>query len=658
MQSLAAHAQPRFLVLLALLLLLLLLLLLPVGCSGDKGREFGEARRSTHPSRGSAFSNSTVRQASRGRRGDARYSTSRDSNLRGDSVITQASHALLQRGPVVSSSRSRRQILQHGKQRIPQRHQRQQRQQQHEPNKWQYERISTDEPTRNRRTRDCNANHVRLVSSKTYSKDLALDLDDTPNLYNDIYNLLAEPPQKRQPLFTYLRGLGVLNIGMPMMHHHSNTTLDSVTANANRPSNPHSTSNPFVDMDTLQRHASPSITAHSFIHNNNNHHSPYTDETAWLSLSVDPISLTHLLVKLVKGTGLLAAAIGATLQWLTPMIVAQRVLYYAGTIGFDWYTGRYLRTTYARMEKQYWKFYQVPAAMRSVGRVVAQFVLLSVLGKIMEWMVGTRHPPCQFHHSSNLLPSTQLSSSSPLSSLSRARSGRSFGGCHGWCGFLWILAVVGTGHAASTALAVWWGGPLRLQVEDSYAMVQRPTPRKVFRPWHLLQWMRDPDQWIRKIARVRFSGPGLKPIYPDPRLFPVTWDVLKGIQYFAISKEMYHNKAVMHAIMRQVLFQQTMIDEWYRTLMCEKRVALAFVWITLYFLATFRLYCTVVVHSKLSAVLVSLSLLAILISAWMNVIVYFQRREAVGKNNASGNSSNNNNSTIAAIALPSLVWNA
>jgi hypothetical protein len=90
----------------------------------------------------------------------------------------------------------------------------------------------------------------------------------------------------------------------------------------------------------------------------------------------------------------------------------------------DYMTGRYLRTTYNKIEHHYVRTYQIPAALRAMGRILVQGVMLQILGHVMEGTVGLSHPPCAHN-----------------------------GGCYWWCGLMWIAAVAGTGHAASTAVS-------------------------------------------------------------------------------------------------------------------------------------------------------------------------------------------------------------
>jgi hypothetical protein len=280
------------------------------------------------------------------------------------------------------------------------------------------------------------------------------------------------------------------------------------------------------------------------------------------------------------------------------------------TIGKDWYTGYYLRTTLERVEHQYTKRYDVPACLRSVGRLVLHGFILFLLGAIMEWMVGLSYLPCRF---------------------------TSGGGCHWWCGLLWLVAVTGPGHAAGVAVAIWVSG-LRLQLAAEYSSQKRPSVRRIIsRPGTLLRWIVDPDQWFRELLASRHAAEdpvhyALQPFDPDWRMFPATWSTLRVVQMIAIAKEMHGSDTIMHTFMRLVLVQQAFSDEWYRVLMCEKRVAWAIVVMVGYTLSTVSLFWNMIrkpahIVSSLSILMTTPSVLAVVISFWMNVLVYFERRQ-------------------------------
>lgn len=313
------------------------------------------------------------------------------------------------------------------------------------------------------------------------------------------------------------------------------------------------------------------------------------------ALSLDPDASIRLLQHGFSAVVGFSSALGAALRLLAPMIVARRCLNYIGYIAMDWYRGRYLRTTYKQLEGRV-HYYQVPAALRSLGRWSVQVSMLGLLGKIMEWMVGLDHLPCS--------------------------RGEALG-CRWWCGLLWIGSVVGTGHAGAAAVAV-WGGPLRLQTA-----MHRPPASKFFRrPWRVLQWLRDPDRWIREIAIVRRDSPvPLKPFQPDPLLFPATWEPLAVFQMIILAIEM--RSTGQHAIMRQVLVQQAFRDEWYRVLMYEKRVVLGIAVMVGYLMSSIVLFVTVALHGNhVSTILLLPYLLSVMISGYMNVFFYYDRRQA------------------------------
>ena len=92
----------------------------------------------------------------------------------------------------------------------------------------------------------------------------------------------------------------------------------------------------------------------------------------------------------------------------------------------DYYAGHYLRTTYNRVEKFYIHYYETPAAFRAFSRSAAQFGVYLILSRIMGWLVGITQPPCR-------------------------GEGR---GLAYLCVLLWFGAVVGTGHAFSSAVSL------------------------------------------------------------------------------------------------------------------------------------------------------------------------------------------------------------
>ena len=91
----------------------------------------------------------------------------------------------------------------------------------------------------------------------------------------------------------------------------------------------------------------------------------------------------------------------------------------------DYMRGRYIRKTYSRLESMYVRYYELPAAFRATCRTLAQLAILVLLSGIMGWMVGLHPAPCSVVDA----PCPRM-----------------------WCALLWIVAVVGTGHACSSAV--------------------------------------------------------------------------------------------------------------------------------------------------------------------------------------------------------------
>jgi hypothetical protein len=364
-------------------------------------------------------------------------------------------------------------------------------------------------------------------------------------------------------------------------------------------------------------------------------------EAATCSVQIDPASFGRLLMLASNALYFVGLATLGSLRLLAPLLVARRVLNVLGELLMDWYRGYYLRTTYESMQLQYYHYYQGPAILRSVGRLVSQIGLFFVLGRVMEWMVGLSHAPCVIVHD---------------------HRGVMGGGCHWWCGVLWLIAVVGTGHAGAAAIAV-WGGPLRIQIVQSSSFApwkgsydpatggttstgpRRPSARHIFtRPFRMLKWLRDPDQWIRAIAynsiqqqrrRMRLyysnyiSAEPLRPFRPDPLLFPATWEPLRLLLLFGLAREMTSSTATMHTLMRQILVQQSFADEWYRVLLCEKRIAIGIFVMGGFLVSSLNLFWTVLARTSdpgsdagLSIALLLPYLFSVIVSGYMNVFFY------------------------------------
>lgn len=91
-------------------------------------------------------------------------------------------------------------------------------------------------------------------------------------------------------------------------------------------------------------------------------------------------------------------------------------------------------------------------------------------------------------------------------------------------------------HIFGCQVAV-WGGPLRIQVGASHMHTGKSLAARVFtRPWHILQWMQDPEQWISMISTPQTYAQQQQPFEPNPILFPSTWVPLRFLQMLAVAK--------------------------------------------------------------------------------------------------------------------------
>ena len=108
--------------------------------------------------------------------------------------------------------------------------------------------------------------------------------------------------------------------------------------------------------------------------------------------------------------------------------------------------------------------------------------------------------------------------------------------------------------------------------------------------------------------------------------------IVRILQLAAVAKEMYGSDKIMHKLMRLTLIQQAFGDEWFRVLMCEKRVALGIGVMVGYLVSTLSLLFKIVNKpvssvSSVSILLVAPSIIAVALSAWMNVLAFLSRRK-------------------------------
>lgn len=319
-----------------------------------------------------------------------------------------------------------------------------------------------------------------------------------------------------------------------------------------------------------------------------------------VQVSLDPASACRFFPVLFGAFSNGVYAFFGTLRFLAPLVLGRRAVNGLGGFISDYMTGRYFRKTYTYLERAFLHFYEMPAALRATCRTTAQIIIYYILSKIMTWLVGIDHPPC---HS----------------------DGR---GLATFCASLYIIAVLGTGHAFTTWVSV-WGGPLRIQAANDPK--KHPTLIEIIsRPWEMFRWLVDPEEWLSK------SSVETKPHFdPNPLLFPATWIPLHILHIYAISKVLatdpdqytmcYLTENQIPVILKQFFLQQSLCDEWCRVFLGEMRVGLGIAVIVLYFIT---LVWSVITSARLNAKMALFmlpSVIAVIISAWMNIIIYCNR---------------------------------
>jgi len=328
----------------------------------------------------------------------------------------------------------------------------------------------------------------------------------------------------------------------------------------------------------------------------------YVKENGKLRLSVDSRSIWRFMPILFYGSYSFFNAFMGTLRLLAPLIFSRRALCIVYKILGDYMRGRYVRKTYTRVESVYIQYYETPATFRALCRTGSQLVVYFILYRAMGYLVGITHPPCR-------------------------SEGR---GLAFLCTLLWAGAVVGTGHAFATALAL-WGGPLRLQASTLYT--RRRWTSVFTRPWHIFQWLQyvqNPEQWISMVSTPSLS------FDPNPLIYPATWFPLRMLQMVAVAQvaatEPYNyllgpleDVDRVPKLMMHYLLQQSLCDEWYRVFVGEKRLGLGVgVAITHLFAMIFLMITSASMNGKVTLLMVP-SFFAMIITGWMNTVIFLKQ---------------------------------
>lgn len=310
-----------------------------------------------------------------------------------------------------------------------------------------------------------------------------------------------------------------------------------------------------------------------------------------------------------RGTAVLVLQTAALLP---PLLLSRRALNLTWTAFVDYFRGRIFRTTFTQLERAYLRYYEFPAATRSMARLVSQVGILLGLSWAVRWwmmlvlmgnngvgptvlgvemtdigMVGTNGGKWR----SLIWPGWRVG-------LPCHRRGK---GLAWLCSLVWIGAAVGIGHLLAVALSV-WGGPLRLQAVAQQA--EKPTSILKRVAMHPILWIRGLEEWkyipsMSKFRRRdgtdedRDAREGA--FRPAPALFPATWLPLRWLQIFAVAKAFStdplryrwcapeDDRVVIPRLMKQYLVQLALSDEWRRVFFDEKRVGLGIMVVLSYF---------------------------------------------------------------------------
>jgi len=317
-------------------------------------------------------------------------------------------------------------------------------------------------------------------------------------------------------------------------------------------------------------------------------------------VSLDSGGVKKLLTALPSAVSHVVGGLVTTLRVVVLLIVGRRLIngfvYFIKDIVLnlpaDYLTGYYLRKTFTRLERAYLRYYELPSALRALARLASQICIQFVFAEVVGWVYGMSEPPCRAEGKGLSLV----------------------------CGTLWMAIVVVAGRACSKAVAV-WGGPLRLEVAS------HPKNRKVFtRPSHFIEWVTNMDE-LKSIL----SHDTVKAFDPNPLIFPATWIPLKILLTFAVAKALSSepssssNADQVPKLMKQYLVQLALGDEWHRVFLVEKRVGLGLLAISLYFLGLVNLFANATAASGVAASLMIPSLVAVIVSGWMNVVIFVTR---------------------------------
>ena len=331
-----------------------------------------------------------------------------------------------------------------------------------------------------------------------------------------------------------------------------------------------------------------------------------SDGDGEVTVNLDVTGLQRLLLSVPTLIGGTVGTTFATVRIVALLIAGRRMINVLAFIfkdiilnfPIDYLTGYYLRKTFTRLERAYLRYYELPSALRAIARTGSQMCILFLVASIIGWVYAIGDPPCR-------------EEGQGLSMI---------------CSVLWISAVLAAGRACASGIAA-WGGPLRVEVAT------HPKNKKVFtRPSHFVEWITNVDE-----VKNLLSHDSIKAFDPNPLIFPATWVPFKILLIFAVAKSLEVGPSTcswcstespnLPRLMKLYLIQAALGEEWHRVLLIEKRVGLGIVAVSAYFLALANLVFITTNLSGFAASLMVPSLAAVIISGWMNVVIYITRQD-------------------------------
>lgn len=167
---------------------------------------------------------------------------------------------------------------------------------------------------------------------------------------------------------------------------------------------------------------------------------------------------------------------------------------------------------------------------------------------------------------------------------------------------------------------------------------RRYSRRHVFtRPWHLLQWMKDPEGWFTSIATASTTSRTYQQQeiqHPDALLFPSTWPPLHILTMIGIVQAIRiglsttpsssgGSSSSLSSMREAVYISLALYEEWHRMFLQEKRLACGTILQGCLVLALGKL--VLLLENGLAVAVLVPAVMASVVSTWMSVVLYNER---------------------------------